>query len=645
MTQLNAFIARSFAREDEERIRPLLEFLETFRKAGFICEEAEAAEVESVSKKVQRMIQEKDVFIGFLTRRHPVCSFKSKGKAVLRVLLGDEGAETWSAPAWVLQESGYALGHKKSLILLRELGVENFGLQGDLEYIPFDPKNPAEVYPKLSEMINDLLAKSAGKEVKVTVAERPEEKEALPAKPVSGRTIEKPQEVAEKSDIVEHYIAMIEAAERQDFKALDEAWASGKRLINAGSTKDIDALTWDCLYFEQRFEMGASDAIENLRRLRAENPERPEPRVRMAGCLLGSDEFEEAAQMFLEAAPLQEGEGKARSLVGAAKAFQRTKQYKQGLEAIKQALSVSTGGIKEEAVWVQYQLLSDSSQRFFAFATAEAALHENPLLPLRFSLGLDYHRAGLHELGLSHFQFLNGRNKNDSGSLHNLALMYSACKLPINSVKNYRLAISKGGTLAAANLGFMYLDGGMVEEAKALLREAMKIENHDAGVEGCLANISQREEEEKKREVELLEKASNDKGFLVRMGEAMTMAVPPVEGNWKFPFGEMPLRRISDRVEGSAEIKSEVKGLAAFMVSPVGEKLTKTSRYSLRGTMTGSVCEFQLRVGEVSSGLLGALGDELKSGFIVFLSDGKSATYIQLSDGKLERPEKVTKVG
>src|SRR6266481_7951272 len=109
MVRLNAFIARSFAPQDEERVRPVLEFLDTFRKAGFICETAEAAEVESVSKKVQRMIGEKDVFIGFFTKRYPVYRFESRVKGALQMLFGSVEPEIWSAPPWVLQESGYAL--------------------------------------------------------------------------------------------------------------------------------------------------------------------------------------------------------------------------------------------------------------------------------------------------------------------------------------------------------------------------------------------------------------------------------------------------------------------------------------------------------------------------------------------------------
>src|SRR5580704_3091042 len=142
MAQLNAFIARSFAQQDELRIRPLLDFLGTFQKAGFFCETAEAAEVESVSKKVRRMIDERDVFIGFFTRRNPVFEPKSKIKAAFEALLGKKKAQSWTAPPWVLQESGYALRGNRKLILLKETGVELSGLQGDLEYVPFETSDP-----------------------------------------------------------------------------------------------------------------------------------------------------------------------------------------------------------------------------------------------------------------------------------------------------------------------------------------------------------------------------------------------------------------------------------------------------------------------------------------------------------------------
>src|SRR5215470_5783852 len=152
MAKLTAFIARSFHEADNKRLRPILEFLDTFQKAGFFCMSAEPAEVESVSEKVRRIIGDSEVFIGFFTRKHPVYDLGSTWIDRLAILPGIRPI-LWTAPAWVLQESGYALGRQKDVILLREEGVEIPGLQGDLEYVPFDSDNPTTVYGKLSSMI------------------------------------------------------------------------------------------------------------------------------------------------------------------------------------------------------------------------------------------------------------------------------------------------------------------------------------------------------------------------------------------------------------------------------------------------------------------------------------------------------------
>src|SRR5471030_2933830 len=119
---------RSFSQKDEIRLRPTLDFLSTFEKAGFFCQSAEPAEVEAVSHKVRRIIEESDVFIGFFTKRHPVFEAQSRF-GIIKNIFKQASPSAWSAPPWVLQESGYALAQKKKLILLREVGVEIPGLQ------------------------------------------------------------------------------------------------------------------------------------------------------------------------------------------------------------------------------------------------------------------------------------------------------------------------------------------------------------------------------------------------------------------------------------------------------------------------------------------------------------------------------------
>lgn len=537
MTQLNAFIAHSFDPQDERRIEPVLNFLGTFRKAGFICETAEASEVQSVSKKVRSMIDERDVFIGFLTARYPAYDFKSRIKDGCRLLLGRLKPNVWSAPAWVIQESGYALKGGKDLILLKEPRVDLPGLQGDLEYIPYDPDNPTAVFNKLSQMINDLLGKAAGTEVKTTVLERSAQAqlpdEAATAEAARAET----PDTTDEADIVWHMLVMQRAAENGDLSAIDEAWGAGTDLISLGQTPGLDNVTWDCLYFEERFTAGASDAIEELRRIHNENPDRPEAPAALARCLENSEEFIESAELFLRAATLQEGEFKASSLVSAARGFRKTKQYDDAEKAVRQALPIATGKTKEKATLLLYKILRDRGDRYFAFATAESALQDNPRLSLRFTLALDYRRRDLNELGLFHFKYLFNHDKKDTSSLHNLALLYSECKLPISAVRHYKSAIEAGETHSAANLGFLYLESGMADEAKALVDTAMEVQSHNSQVEACLADIVRHRGQEEKRETQLLEQATAERAFFVEMGRALLAPPPSINGIWKFPFG------------------------------------------------------------------------------------------------------------
>lgn len=647
MSQLNAFVARSFAPQDEDRIRPVLEFLDSFRKVGFFCESADVAEAESVSKKVRDMIEERQVFIGFFTRKHPVYAISSRFRAAGEILLGTIKPQMWSAPPWVLQESGYALRAGKDLILLRETGVEVFGLQADLEYVPFDSEKPADVFLKLSQMINGLLAKTAGIEIKLLVTERDEkEKVAIEA---TGAAVEAeaPAASGEEVGIFEHFYLMTTAADDSDLAKVQESWQTGTALISEGKSKDTDQLAWDCLYYMSRFFAGDAGALETLRELRAVNPTRPEPRACLARCLNRSKEFEESANLFLEAANLQEGDTKAHSLLNAGKAFEEIKAYEQGLKAVELALTIASGDLREEVIGLKYQMVKDSGESYFAFAIAESALHKNPGLGIRFRLGLDYHRKDLNELGLYHFNYLHEMEKKNSAALHNLALMQSDCKLPIISVDNYKKAFEMGETLSAGNLGYTYLDCGMAQEAKLIVDEAMKAEAPDLRVVKCLADIAQRAEQEREKQIAVLEMANANRSFFVAMGKALAAEPPLVGGRWRFPFGEMDLSVVSSELMGIALIERERSGLG--LVFPLDPPPPRIDQYTLKGKFTGAVCKFEITIADKATaesglGSLWSLANWPKNGMIVFAPNGRSASYVEATDRKLGKIEIITKL-
>jgi tetratricopeptide (TPR) repeat protein len=652
MRQVTAFVARSFEAREGQRIQPILEFLSTFRKAGFFWDSAEPAEVQSVSRKVQGLIAEKDVFIGFFTRRHPVYSFTSRVRDALGVLLRRFEPQIWSSPPWVLQESGYAIAAGKDLILLREDGVEIPGLQGDLEYITFDPQNPTGVFPKLSEMVNDLLARAAGRTVELTISERPEEGQVgagrapLEAKAAASGTGEQEWD---EHDILVQYWRMGAAARDRDFEGLEAAWTAGSKLIAQQLGKDIDELTWRTLYLGARFEAGDVESLEVLRQLLREHPKHPAPASALARCLSSAQEHEDSARLFLEAAKLQQGDARARSLLGAANGCRELKRYDEATSAAREAVSAATGELRAEALSSLYQILQDCGKVHFAFATAESALHENPLLPIRFKLGLDYHRRDFNELALFHFKFLHERDRTDASSLHNFSLLQSDCELLISAVENYKKCFAMGQTLSAANLGFMYLDAGMAEEAKQLIDQAMRIEPHEVTVEKCLAEIKQRSKDERENEDKLLEIARAAKKFFLDVGVGLGLTIPRVDGRWEFPFGEMTLTSVPAGISGTAEIKREELPLVPLLGMAGPAKEVRTEKYSLEGRLTGAVCEFELTVTDISQswGPLGSIlgGPNRRSGFIIFGQDGRSATYAELAGQKIGERKQIVRVG
>jgi tetratricopeptide (TPR) repeat protein len=295
-----------------------------------------------------------------------------------------------------------------------------------------------------------------------------------------------------------------------------------------------------------------------------------------------------------------------------ARELNELKRYEDGVKAAEECLLIATGDVKRDTISILYQLLKNSGETYFAFATAEAALHDNPLLRLRFDLGLDYRHHGLKELGLLHFKFLRERDLAETGALHNFALLHQDCGLPITSVSCYKKAFALGETLSAANLGYMYLDAGMADEAKALAEKAMSSEGHEAKVAACLAEISQRTKKEETKQSDLLKAAGDEKDFFVSIGGALHRLVADIEGLWKFPFGKMTLTRNGVTLSGTATIsKTEnLVGLASLMgVSgeASGVKSARTEKYTLNGTFRGSVCKFSMTITEPGQSLLGSI--------------------------------------
>src|SRR3990172_8386795 len=160
-TTLKAFAGHSFDERDKQIVDKILQFLRSDRVE---CESGELAENRSVSAKIKERIDRNLIFVGIFTRR---CKL--------------DGKYLYSTSNWVIQESGYALGKDKELILLVEDNIDNFPeLQGDLEHIPFQREALDSTFIKLNEIIGNIRTRLLQK-VSLGVAQEPPK----PEQPVS----------------------------------------------------------------------------------------------------------------------------------------------------------------------------------------------------------------------------------------------------------------------------------------------------------------------------------------------------------------------------------------------------------------------------------------------------------------------------
>lgn len=651
MPKITAFIACSFSDEDKAKIHSIKAFLESFRNLGFICRTAERAEVESVSKKVRGMIDESDVFVGIFTRRHPIHPPLVGLKTAIRILRGQLVATDWSAPPWVLQESGYALKARKELILFREFGVEIPGLQGDLEYIPFDPSNPVDAFQKASEMINRLVARASGISVETVVASVAESKETEIALSPPHAEQAPPQ----TETFLDHYNEMLVHLFARDWEAADEAY---QKIINRLREKDAELVTWfQTSYQRERFKAGHPDALDALKSRSADNPTDPFPLGMLGLCFSELEQYTEAAECFKSAFALAGPDDAVRYQIRAADCLRLAKKLDESREILLNAwvrTKDGSGELKYEILRALYNVLKVSGEVYSAFAVGEMALHENPTrADFRFSLALDYDTPGYYELFLRHYKLICEREPENASALHNLGVAYSRLQLPISSVSRLKGALALGETLSASALGNVYLNAGLVDEAVKVLKDAQNKEGCEPQVIESLSTVYERQKKETEEEVSKLGMAKEQQDFLVSFGRGfLSDDNPPLAGKWEFPFGIISLQFSSGKLIGETVIQEPavmgIGSLSGLGTPPTTDR--KFEKVSFSGDMHARTCKYRMLIQTVENpeqgtgkirnalllrarGILGS-GASTEEGRIVFGSDGETGSVAKFKGGK-----------
>jgi hypothetical protein len=325
MKEIKAFVGHSFSEVDAEVIGSFTKYFDSLARSHpqFSWQSAERAEPRILTEKVLRIIADKNTFIGICTRKEQVVQ-----ENALRPLLfqseyvkGPKSQFAWKTSDWVIQEIGMAVGKGLDVILLVENGIRDpGGLQGDIEYIPFDREHPEKAFNKILEMLSALAPKTSGQLAVTSDVKASPEEEAV--KSSDDDYLNTPDETWNRTqyELAAFRAIGMEADER--LKAITAAYkASGDASV------DNNSITWDAMIEYLRLRFGKGGKIERLKEIAEKNPRSPETLSYLA---LAHDKFKQhalSADTYMRAyAAANNSTQKAEYAEGAVKQFALSKQ-------------------------------------------------------------------------------------------------------------------------------------------------------------------------------------------------------------------------------------------------------------------------------------------------------------------------------
>lgn len=634
-TRLKAFAGHSFDEKDAILVGKILKFLGS---AGVECESGESAENRSVSAKVRGRIDRNPIFVGIFT-----CRCKLNGQ------------EVYSTSNWVIQESGYALGKGKELILLVENSIDNFPeLQGDLEYIPFQRNSLADAFLKLNEIVGTIRTRLLQK-VFLEVAQEPPKSVHPIQFPEEGRT------ETVRSEEVPQTPQSPEERKRVAVKRMVDAFILGKNFEKGQQIfreeavplmEEKERISWEGACLRISHELGDTDAFRRLEELVAANPKHEDAHRQLAVALESLKMWDKAVREYLSSAELESDPvdkcsdyGKAAigmfmgGKINDAKELieEKLQQFKEGKPAYHLLETLTDIADKE-----------GDKESFVLYA--ERALELNPAdYQLRFQAAYKYDELGKKNLSLYHYRVIE-THKADGACLNNLGVVLSAIGIPCRSITSYKRAAEFKYTLAMANLAYKYLEAGFIDEALENINGAFRLAG-EVDVHGNVGHAKTAVEEakanENKREDAIILEAETEREFRLRYVEALYTRPPePFDLSGKWHWGDwdgVMIKQSGALLEGSFEQSIPLGLLGLLTLSHLGKsseasstKSFKKQKVMIQGQIKNFTATIDITITEECERALPYLETPLKSKALVFFDiDGKHGkVYQESSDGK-----------
>lgn len=388
---MKAFIGHSFDERDEALINKICAFL-TQRDVHW--ETGLKAQNKSVSDKVKERIDRNDFFIGIFTINAPI----GKRISLFDRLKGKTKTLDFTTSNWVIQESGYAIGKDRGIILLVEKGIYKFPeLQGDIEYIPFskDKAGLNEALLRLGDMIQDIIA---GK---------PKISQGVLSGPKHMEEDDKDTEKKETDTKTKKHIPygeMFDAHEKGDIKKAKEVYNEKirKHLEEKGTE------LWDAVIKRWEYCAGDVSALKELEKI-AEDKKSRETLWQVGICYEFADKYNIAAEKFTKCLELAQNDFDAvDAIVRIAQCYMHEKKFELAIDNLIAATNEASFRDYYEKIYrTLISIAKDMEDDYLFTMFSEKALDINPVnTKIRFNLAYKYGKIDKTDLAIYHYRKL-----------------------------------------------------------------------------------------------------------------------------------------------------------------------------------------------------------------------------------------------
>lgn len=278
----------------------------------------------------------------------------------------------------------------------------------------------------------------------------------------------------------------------------------------------------------------------------------------MAECYKHNREYKEAKgalQSAIEAS--KDDEARARNIASMVDLSLEMGEIDEALAVASQGLQI----IKEEKLQLPlyrslaavFKAKKDEFSQAIALEKATSLEPEDKQLRLEAAFALSNVNF-LHSAAIN-YDIILRQQPNHALAFNNIGVIARDLNLPIKSVEFYRDAAKDHETLAMANLAYLYIDKGFIDEAKQILHEAQKEQVVHPNVNQALAFISNEVESENNKWAEIIQTGIRQKSFLQSYAEAYffpATANNVFSGTWLQPDG-VEVQMIQSEGQISAE--------------------------------------------------------------------------------------------